>query len=266
MRGFLFLSLALVLGGCANGYQQFYQAYPGATPETIAKIRTAAPPANPRVEHVPGIDNSVYEGYAKLGYTPIGHSSFNAGQRQPDENAVAQGRAVGADLVIIANPRYTGTETASIPITTPTTSTTYSSGTATAYGPYGTVNAYGSGVAQTYGTQTNFVPVAIHRQDYGAVYFIKRHYVLGTIVRDLNNEERQALQTNKGVVVMTVVNDTPAFNADILTGDIVTELDGQVVTNAQGFSSYLGSHVGRTVALSILRGNKQVEKSVQLLQ
>lgn len=266
MRRILLLSLILVLGGCANSYQQFYQPSPGPTPETIARLRTSPAPANPLVEHVPSFDLSEQEGYEKLGYGMIGYSFFNSGQRQSESNAIEQGRTVGADLVVIVNPRYTGTETASVAITTPTTSTSYSSGTAMAYGPYGTVNAFGSGVTSTYGTQTNYMPIVIHREDYGAVYLVKRHFVLGTIMRDLNDGERKSLQTNKGVVVSVVVNNTPAFNADILTGDIITELDGQIVTDSHEFSSFVGSHAGRMVTLSILRGTQRLEKSIQLLK
>lgn len=264
MRWIPMLSYLFVLGGCANGYQQFYHAYPGITPEAISKNRTAPAPETPQVEHIPSANASVFENYEKLGYVPIGYSSFNAGRRQPDSYAVDQGKKVGADLVVIVNPQYTGTETASIPITTPTTSSAYSSGTATAYGPYGTVNAYGSSITQYYGSRTTYMPLIIHREDFGAVYFIKRHFELGAMFRDLNDGERQNLQTNKGVVIEVVVNDSPAFNADLLKGDVIKSVNGQPVLDAKGFSSLLMSERGRTVELTILRGDKQLEKSVQL--
>lgn len=266
MRWIVLSLLAFVLGGCANGYQQFYQSYPGATPETIAKIRTAPPPATPQVEHIPSMNASVFEAYAKQGYIALGHSAFNSGQRQPDTLAIDQGRAVGADLVVIVNPRYSGTVTTSVPITTPTTATSYSSGTATAYGPYGTVNAYGSGVATTYGTRTTYMPLVIHREDFGAVYFVKRRYVLGALFRDLNDAERQALQTNKGVVIMVVINDSPAFNADLLKDDIVSGINGQPVTSSHELSMVLAADAGQVVSLSILRGDRRLEKSVQLMR
>lgn len=266
MRWIALLLQVFVLAGCANGYQQFYQSYPGVTPETIAKIRAAPPPATPQVEHIPSFDISVFEAYAKHGYVAVGDSSFNSGEKQPDTFAIEQGRAVGADLVVIVNPRYTGTVTTSVPITTPTTATSYSSGVATTYGSYGTVNAYGNGVTTTYGTRTTYMPLVIHRNAFSAVYFIKRHHVLGALFRDLNDSERQALQTNKGAVITVVVNDSPAFKADLLKGDIVTSINGQPVTNAQEYSATIAADAGQTVNLSILRGDKYLEKSVQLLQ
>ncbi|MBS0317841.1 MAG: PDZ domain-containing protein [Proteobacteria bacterium] len=260
------LLVALVLGGCANGYMQFYHPYPGATPEAISKMRASPPPVNPQVEHIASINQSMFEHYENLGYVPIGYSSFNSGQQQSDNNAIEQGRAVGADLIVIANPRYTGTETRIVPITTPTTSTSYSSGTATAYGPYGIVNAYSNGITRTYGTQTTYTPFLVHREDYGAVYFFKRHYVFGALARDLNDAERQSLQTNKGVVITTVVNDTPAFNSDILKGDIITSINGKAIADGRDFVSVLkaNTNTGHPMTFTIIRGTQHIEKSIQL--
>src|SRR5690242_11140832 len=56
---------------------------------------------------------------------------------------------VGADLVVILNPRCTGSTTSSVPITTPSTSTSYSTGTATAFKPGGPATVFGSGMTTT---------------------------------------------------------------------------------------------------------------------
>jgi len=114
------------------------------------------------------------------------------------------------------------TQTSTATVTTPTTTTSYSTGTATAYGSRGPVTAYGSGTTTTYGSTTNYVPITVQRVDYGAVYFVKQRFGLGVFIRDLNDSERQDLQTNRGVAVRLVVDDTPAYNADILVGDVIT--------------------------------------------
>jgi hypothetical protein len=270
--------LVLALGGCANGYQQFYHFTPGVTPELIAQRRAAPPPATPLVDHIPAFNKSVLENYAKHGYALIGYSAFNSGLRQPDDFAITQGRAVGADLVVIANPRYTGTTTSSVPfttnvpITTTGSSTSYSSGSATAFGSRGFATVIGSGITTTDSSsttwipQTTYIPITINHQDYGAAYFIKTHSIFGTRFRDLNDSERQSMQTNKGVVIIGIINDSPAFNADILMGDIITGINGHAVTDVAEFSSALKANAGRTVTFSILRDQKHLEKSVQLLR
>jgi hypothetical protein len=168
-------SLLLLLGGCASGYKEFYKPAQGATPEAIAAIRVNKAPAIPIIERAQPADSSVVlDAYGKRGYVMVGSSMFNSGKAVSEDEAVSQGKAVGADLVLIFNPKYTGSITSSVPLTTPTSTTTYSTGSATAYGAGGSVTAYGSGSSTTYGSQTTYVPMTVLRSDYGAVFFIKR--------------------------------------------------------------------------------------------
>ncbi len=108
--------------------------------------------------------------------------------------------------------------------------------------------------------------MTVHRSDYGAVYFVKQKFGLGVLVQDLNDSERQELQTNKGVAVRVVVDGTPAFDADILSGDIITTLDGVAVVNARGFLASLGDRAGQRISLTIIRHGKVLEKSILLTQ
>lgn len=261
--------LLLLLAGCVtSGYQQFYRETQGTTPETIAKLRASPPAASPIVEHAaPPGDNgqALLDSYVKRGYFVIGQSMFNSGRQEDEYSAVRQAQQVGADLVLVLNPHYTGSVTSSIPITTPTTSTSYSSGTATAYGPMGPVTAYGSGTTTTYGSTTNYIPITVHRSDYGAVYFVKRRPPkLGVVPRDLTDAERQELQSNKGAVVRIVMDASPAFDADILPGDVITALDGVSVASGKALLALLPERGGKLVSLSVVRHGQHIEKSVQL--
>jgi hypothetical protein len=259
------LFLALVLGGCASGYKEFYRPAQGVTPEAVAANRASPPTTNPVVERSQrGSREAVLDAYAKRGYVMIGQSMFNSGRRESEDAAVEQAKSVGADLVLIFNPQYTGSVTSSVPITTPTTSTSYSTGTATAYGPGGSVTAFGSGTTTTYGSTTTYVPVTVHRSEYGAVYFVKHRFSLGVFLRDLNDSERQELQSNKGATVRLVVDGTPAFDADILVGDVVTAIDGIPVSASKDALDLLGQRGEKRVSLSIVRRGQRIEKSVQL--
>jgi hypothetical protein len=258
-------SLSLLLGGCASGYKEFYKPAQGATPEAIAAIRVTQAPGTPDIERAQPADSKVVlDAYAKRGYVMLGSSMFNSGRAESEDAAVRQGQEVGADLVLILNPKYTGSITSSIPLTTPTSTTSYSTGSATAYGAGGSVTAYGSGTTTTYGSQTTYVPMTVHRSDYGAVFFIKRRFVLGVFVRDLNDSERQELQTNKGVAVRLVADNTPAFDADILVGDVITAIDGMPVLNSISFNELQRERRGKQASVSVLRRGQRVEKQVQL--
>ena len=264
MKVVAFIFLSSLLTACASGYSQFYTAIPGATPEIIAQRRASPPPAVPLVEHSPVVPNA--DQYARLGYTAIGYSSFNSGRNESEKNAIAQGQKVGADLVVIVNPTYTGSVTSQLPITTPTTSTSYTTGSATAYGPGGPVTAYGNATTTTYGSKTTYVPMTVNRYDFGAVYFVKITYAFGANWRDLTNEERASLQSNSGVYITAVVNDTPAFRSDVLAGDIITKIDGQPVYGQQAATDALSKKHGQTVTLTIFRNGQFIEKSVTLNQ
>lgn len=253
------------LTGCASGYSKFYRPSNWVDQQKLAELRVAPPPIEPLVERArPGNPDDVLDAYAKRGYIMFGSSMFNSGFTESEGAAVQQGKYVGADLVLILNPSYTGSVTSTIPITTPTTNTTYSNGTATAYGSGGTVTAYGSGTSTTYGSTTNYVPVTVDRVDYGALYFIKHKFSLGLFLRDLNDSERQELQTNRGAVARLIVDGTPAFNADLLIGDIFTSIDGVQIENAQALSELLQARKGSAIALSFIRKGKALQKSIRL--
>jgi S1-C subfamily serine protease len=106
--------------------------------------------------------------------------------------------------------------------------------------------------------------MTVNRFDYGALYFVKRHYVFGVNFRDPSDDERRTLQSNKGVYVLTVVDGSPAFKADILSGDMIVAIDGVPVYGHQGCSDLLAQRRGRTVEVAILRGSQPITKSVAL--
>lgn len=264
MRRISVICLVLALAACASGYSQFYTALPGATPDVIASRRASPPLATPLVNYSAGVPDP--DQYARLGYVAIGYSSFNSGRSESEKDALAQGRSVGADLVVIVNPAFTGSVTNQVPLTTPTTSTSYTSGTATAYGTGGSATAYGSSTTTTYGTKTTYIPMTVNRYDYGAVYFVKIKYIFGANWRALTNEERAALQSNSGVYITTVVNDTPAFVNDVLAGDILLKIDGQPIYGEQAASDAFAQKHGKAVTLTLSRNGKLLEKTVTLAQ
>lgn len=258
--------VATALTGCASGYAKFYKQTPGATPEAVAAGRLAPPTGEPIVDRAmpPSDSKAMFDAYAKRGFVPIGESSFYSDRNESEDEAVKQGVKVGADLVLILNPRYAGSTTTTMPLTTPTTTTSYTNSQATAYGRGGPVTAYGTGTTTTYGTKTTYIPITTHRTDYAAIYFVRQRWGLGVLWRDLSDEERQELQSNKGVTVRLVVENTPAFYADILPGDIILAVNGEPVLGREGISQKIRSVAKQKVTLSLYRRGQRIEKDVQL--
>lgn len=255
----------MLLAGCASGYQSTYRAATGMTPERIAALRATPPLAEPLVERTSGkADDAFFNAYNRRGYGVIGVASFTSSRGESDAAAIKQARAVGADLVVIAEPVHRGSSTTHIPLTLPTTTTAYTSGTATVYGSGGTATAVGNSTTTIHATQTSIIPVTVNHTGYGAAFFIKQRLVLGVNTRALNDEERAQLQTNKGLVIRAVVDGSPAYEADLLVGDIILSIDSHVVTTPESMNTLLDTKRGQSVNIKLSRQGKVVERDVTL--
>jgi hypothetical protein len=265
MLKILVLILIVALSGCANQYKQFYRPVNTDALNRAYQNREHAPLANPLVERVSPAENpQVLERYARKGYAFIGYSSFNSGKQEGINSAIAFAKEIQADLVVVSDPQFTGSQTTVVPVTTPTSTTSFSSGTASAYGSGGVVNVYGSGVTTTYGSFTSMVPVTVNRMDYSAAFFVKMKVRFGAFFRDLNDDERRAMQTNKGSVIRLVVDGSPAFSADLLAGDVITAVNGAQIESTPDLMSTIESQRGQKLILKINRGGSVIEKFVLL--
>ena len=153
------------------------------------------------------------------------------------------------------------------------TSTTYSSGSvnAHAYGnggsAYGTANYSGVSTTQPSGTlSTSYVPYQVRRDSFQAYFLRKMRVRFGAYYRPLSDELRAKLQRNTGVMVTNLVDGSPAFQADILIGDIILEADGQGVTvDSLQSATYADSGNPHDIVLKVLRGDKILNITVKLL-
>lgn len=255
----LLVATALVLVSCANPYSQFYQGIPDA------RVRPNYEPIQAELQ-IFGTDNFDRDtlGLIRKGYTPVGQSSFSAGSNAVSEAQLrAQATKIGAHVVLVAF-KYTHTVSGAVPLSIPQTTTSYSSGTATAYGSGGTVNAYGSGTTTTYGSQTVMMPYSVARSDFGARYFIKTKARLGITAEPVSDEARRRIQTNAGISVQVVTENTPAFAADVLPGDIVLSIGGDSIQSVEHFYQLLDKYQGQKPLFKIIRDGVPIEKQIEI--
>lgn len=218
-------SIVMLMGGCfANPYAEYYSPSPDIpdfTKDTEqVEARFGSEPTQDAVR--------LYE----EGFRPIGESVFY-GPESGLDLAKSQARKVGADQVVVYK-RFRDTVSTAVPITTPTHSTTYSYGSATAIGPYGSTSVYGSGTSHTYGTQTQYVPMAIDRFDHHAIYWRKLETEgLGVVCFENGSPNRN------GLLIDAVVKHSAAYRAGIRSGDIITSADGLPVESITDLQSIL---------------------------
>lgn len=260
MRSTSLIASVVVLSGCANPYADFYR---GAQ-DVRLHPRYEAIQGPPTIQMVadPAASAKVAE---RKGFQVIGISSFTGGDSGATErNLLEQATKVGASVVFYS-VKYLGSQQTTVPITTPDVRTTYSSGTATAYGAGGPVTAYGTGTATTYGTQTTYIPITTYRHEYVAAYMAKFRYRLGASCEDLPDDVRQNMGSNSGCLVKFVVDGSPAFNADIIGGDVIVSADGVRVAGQEGYQAWLDRAPAGRVALTIWRPSGVVTKAVDVL-
>jgi len=245
--------------GCASPFARFYNQMP--TPRDRLIYHNDDP------KMFSGSDPE--KDYIKLfedGYLMIGYSSFNAGSVHWN-GAIAQAKKIKANIVVTYS-KYTKTESGVIPLTTPdrNISTTTSSGSV-----YGSRGAYGtySGTSQTttYGSSTTYMPYSIDRFEYLATYWVKaKSPTFGSLFHDLPIEIRQAMGTNKGVLVKAVVKNSPAYDSDIISGDVIKKVGDIEITDKHSFINALRKYAGQKVSMSLWRDGADLLKEVDSIK
>ena len=95
-------------------------------------------------------------------------------------------------------------------------------------------------------------------------YYVRFKLPFGATFRDLRPEEMSALGTGGGVAIGTVVNDSPASRANLLTGDIVLRCDDKAIIDRADFQNRLRAKAGQPVTLTIVRNSETLQRVVRL--
>jgi hypothetical protein len=247
------IAFSAFVSGCANGYQQFYQPIPQAS-NRIAKSTSA-----PSIRTSTGDATKDMDALYVEGFSPVGYASFN-GPMANIRGALIQAKKVGATYVV-ASRQYTNTVSGALPIVTPTTNTSYSSGTVNAYGSGGFATGNYSGTTTSYGSQTTYVPYSIARFDQAAVFYAPMTRTgFGALIRPLTNEEARSIGTAKAGYLRAVRRGSPAFEADVLPGDILRSVNGTDLIDLAHYRDYFRTDGPNHIV--VIRGGQIIEKDV----
>jgi len=276
MKKLLTVLLCFGLAGCAtfqNPFSEYYEDRTGGI-DVSKSGNVILPIGEPKIIH--GMDKKADEEKMwEEGYNLLGFSSFISGNATK-EQLIAQAKKVKAEVVFMYAD-YANTISGAVPLTLPDNQiiTTNSMGTSNSsgniYGYQGSASYSGRGsysgnsTSTIYGTKTTFIPFSQNRYACFAIYWIKmKKSVFGAIAIDLTSEQREKIGTNKGVFVRAVVNDSPAFNADIFKGDIITKVNDEDVFGSNSLNDITYKNIGKKVTLTIIRNDKTLTKEIQL--
>lgn len=267
MKYVLFFMILFNSTACAkNPYSQFYQDLTGDIDITKSS-KVILSKEEPTMTFGTGVANIEEDTRRMLekGYLLIGYSSFNAGNVTKDQ-AISHAKKVHAERVVVYS-EYTETQSGTMPLALPDiqNSTTSFSGNISGSGGYGSYS--GSATTTTYGSRTVYMPYHVMRYDYFATYWVKsKPASFGVHVRNLTNEQKQDIRSNKGISVIAVIQNSPAFNADILVGDIITRVGTYATDNVDSFSTAVKKQEGEKVTVTLLRNNRKINKIMTLRQ
>ena len=125
--------------------------------------------------------------------------------------------------------------------------------------------AYFSGTSTAYGTSVVPFVVNNRRYDQVAVYFAQSNVKpkVGIFFNDLTDKERKEYGQNTGVVIQTVIENSPAFLANIVNGDLILKFDNRDVVNSNNLIKLIGDKkLGEKISFTLLRNGKMIEISL----
>lgn len=230
----------LFLSGCAS-LNPFHQSYKNQTGSVdLPKIPTVIIPSEePQVYSGSTVDTD-YQKMLENNYELVVQSSFNL--CDANKNKLVDEAKFSKVTVVILYSRYEDTISSTsllTPITEIKTTTPL--------------------------TKEINTPHSQDRYDCLATFWTKlKAPILGLRLQSLTTEQQQSYGTNRGAAVIAVINQSPAFSAGILRGDILRKLNNSEIIDDISFAKSVLTYAGQKVTLEILRNGVSISKQVQL--
>jgi serine protease Do len=266
-------AVALLTGCVSNPYAQFYQSYTNRMPVEVQQRLIVAPPQPQILTATPQTHSDEGRRLEERGFVCVGFSGFRGGA-PTQQQLVEHAKKVGAEVVIHSS-EYSHTEQGVRPVFSyepgqTLTTTHYGTAKANVYGSGG--YAYGSGTYSGYSTSTtpgtlhtDYVPYQHRVYEYGATFWRRiKPGVFGVLIVPIPESMRGMLQRNTGAFVEVVMQDSPAFKANIMRGDIIIQMADKPITSVQEFIELVPSYAGQKVSVRVIRGTQTRNIEVQL--
>lgn len=203
------LPLLLLLSGCASGYSKFYTQR--IDENGMKNLETLNENQTPIIVKTNNLRAEV-DRYLAKNFGIIGVSSFNGGM-ESDENIISQAINVRATLALQTSSFVT-TQGSSTPLILPN-----------GVGGFNTTAMYSQ--QMRYDQEAVFMAKSTKKPRFGVSY------------EDLTPEQRKQYERNTGVVVRVVYDGTPVFDANIVPGDLIIGIGGNLARNQEHFGQLL---------------------------
>jgi serine protease Do len=243
-----------------DGFENYLESQPDLAGRTMPST------SSPRVMASSNLDADVGD-LRSRGFVLVGYEGVTGG-RVPLDTIRKKAMALGAEIALVQS-KSAGEDVEYQAMTT------YGGGgprvgisTGSVVGTQGGVpvigTTTGSSITGSPGSrQTQMVPFSQRRYDTQVLCFRKlRPGPLGLYLDLIPTELRARLSRNTGAFVIAVADETPAFFANIVSGDIIISVDGTEVRTPKELAVLLQDRSGGRVKMTVLRGDKQLEIEV----
>lgn len=241
----LYILLALlILAGCeSNSYSAFYTAVPSK--QLSQGIQYLSYGEEPTIIYSNRFDEDLYALRAKK-YAILGYSEFNSSSEK-ERDAVTQAKKAKATVVILGKT-HTGSSVSSDLLLLPSTS----------------ISVKGTSVTYDRGLSADSLPTTTNNYDHTAVFLAMDNspVKLGIIVRPLDQSERRRYGRNIGYIIDVVIENSPAFNSNIVQSDIIIGINGMEIRSISDIDNEtLTSNV---ISLDLMRNGKPITIEVTM--
>ena len=114
------------------------------------------------------------------------------------------------------------------------------------------------------GSQTQYVPVQVSFTQYSAIYLAKFKSRTGIYPVELNNQDKAKIDQNTGFKVGVVVNESPAYYANILPNDIITKINGIDIAGIKGFIEVTNIAPSGLMNIDLIRDSRKLRKQIRI--
>lgn len=252
--------LLLLLVGCQNPYAGTFKS----TPLPVAEPYLLPHVGGSLIIPIAGDLGSELKSYEKRGYAVIGYAVFETVTEDYTSALREKAQEVQADTVLLkvvskgARREVLALKTANPLQGAFSGSSGYALAGAGGRAP--STNNMQSSSANMNNSAPDMVMSTQNVSQYTTVFLRKRSILLGANV-DLLDSNASAVT---GLVVLSIIENSPADRADLRRGDVITAVNGQTVTSLESYQKMLAAHAGGVVRLSLIRKNVEGVVGVEL--
>jgi len=169
--------------------------------------------------------------YMESGLVMVGYSSFNAGSLASNaDGALNQAKKIGASMCVVYKPKHTETLQGSVSTFIP---------------------VFRGGYAIS-------APIAMRQYDYLITFWMKdaKKDPLGIRFADLSSEDKEKMQSNRGVKILAILRGSPAYIADLLRNDFIKKFNNVEVEDSEHLTRLIQQNQRKDVVIVVRRSGE----------